>query len=1269
MRNRKNFTVIILLLLFLQTFIGIIPLNFLNFNDKERNETQKIDLKYSDIIIGNYTVPGVSSPVSLNHLIRIGLLDDMNDITGDHAWKGALLAAKHINEAGGIDIYGNGTNHYIGLTAEDTDEANIAMDVSKGVAAANRMITYNNPHFIIGGYREEAVSAYQEVIMDAQIPFLSTGVSTDIFTQNVLNDYERYKYFFRIMPMNSTSLGTVLIYYLGFLCTNLGAIYGGTLNKVAIFREDLPWTEPLSNALNLTLGAWGITVVQEIAFPITATSTDFNTYWNMIESAGVQLTIPLVTEGSGAIKMIQQYRAVKPKCLLAGINLLSQLDTYWDYTEGACQYEITMQAIHRTNKTFMTIPFWDSFVSEYNMEPFYTGVGSYDAIQLLADVCDAINSFNSTNIITALEGFNKTNPYVGISAQIAFTSSHDLLAGYPYASTLFTQWQLDGKKVTIPSFVPSIYSGYYPSSLSTGQISIPYWGINNLVAAQDLPGDFILNDTADFQDRDGNFNLTWTNSTGADNYSVYMHDKSITYINDNLELLADHNAHSSYQISGLKTGKYYFVVVAYNGTGEKLSNNDVINVERPRPGNFTLTSDAGNPDTDGSFNLTWTDSEGVDNYSIFTYNHFITEINESVTILANQTATSPFPITGLSSGNYYFVVIAYNATGETISNNVNVTVKIPPGQFTLSSDAYTPFDTDGAFNLTWTESTVADNYSVYQYSRYITVINDSLIPLEIATSNTSFQITYLPSGTYYFIVMANNSYGYNLSNCINITIQIYDELSGYWILNPFLIDNTGVGDYTWLEVAALPWCSGSGTSVAPYIIEAIKINGQNSGSCIIVRNSSVYFKLRNCSCYNSGNALNDAGIKLINLTNGILKYINCSFNDGNGILLDLCQNVTITSSTVNNNSLNGIKLIDSDYINISDNMDTINWNSEYGISLEHSDYNEIRGNMINYNTIGVYLYESNYNTITDNDLTNNDQPYEQVGSIGNIIHSNLGVSEETPFPFDILIIVLIIGLVVVGVVGAVLIVKKRTSTSGLKKKEISEKKRLKIRRKLEAKLIFVDDLIKERNIKSAYKNLGKIQDTADQYEFFGIFNEATEKIEYCKDIQQGIYEEAKRESVITPLVSESFEKETQIAPVSKKVEEPTHNIFISYSTLDAEYFQINKIVKKLKKYPEIENVLYWERDSKENIVEFMDRTLKESDVFILFCSERSLNSAAVSDEWQAAFQRRKKGLIKMIPVYEDEKYVPPILGHLLNVKYTKDDFDSFIEKLHREILR
>ena len=128
-------------------------------------------------------------------------------------------------------------------------------------------------------------------------------------------------------------------------------------------------------------------------------------------------------------------------------------------------------------------------------------------------------------------------------------------------------------------------------------------------------------------------------------------------------------------------------------------------------------------------------------------------------------------------------------------------------------------------------------------------------------------------------------------------------------------------------------------------------------------------------------------------------------------------------------------------------------------------------------------------------------------------------------------------------------------------------------------------------------------------------------------------------------------------------------MFLSYSTLDSKYFQIPRIVKALEKFSEIDRVLYWEADSTRNIVDYMEVTLKESNTFVLFCSENSAKSSAVKDEWQAAFQLRKKGSIKIIPVYEKEEHVPVLLMPLLIVKFTKEDFWGFIEKLYKEILR
>ncbi len=101
------------------------------------------------------------------------------------------------------------------------------------------MINIHNLHFVTGGFRAEALLAYQEIIMDAQIPLISTGVSTGVFTDNVRVWHNRYKYFFRIMPLNSTVLAIELLSYYLNLEDYLNTTYGATTLRCAILREDL----------------------------------------------------------------------------------------------------------------------------------------------------------------------------------------------------------------------------------------------------------------------------------------------------------------------------------------------------------------------------------------------------------------------------------------------------------------------------------------------------------------------------------------------------------------------------------------------------------------------------------------------------------------------------------------------------------------------------------------------------------------------------------------------------------------------------------------------------------------------------------------------------------------------------------------------------------------------------------------------------------------------------------------------------------------------
>lgn len=571
MKSLQKYSILIILI------VNLLPFALFKFEpiyNPPKQITEKINHPISsDVLVGNYTVPGVNVPLSINDIIRIGILDDLSRPSGKHTKNGALLAAKQINLAGGIEV--SGKQYYVGIVAENTDEANPNLDISKGVSAAYKMVTVHNPHFIIGGYRTESLAAYVEVIMDAKTVFLGTGAAIDYLCQNVLYNYNRYKYWFRITPLNSTSRAKELINYIGALSAALGAEYSGTVNKVAIIREALDWTIPLANALQYYLPLLGLMIATDIAYPITATATDFMTYMNMIKAIEPQILIPLIS-GTGSIPMNIQYEDIKPKCLIAGIDQISEVESNWDDTQGACQYEVVMQNTFRINKTQFTIPFWDAYLYEYNKEPFYTATGGYDAVSLLTTTVESTQSFDSDIIVAALEDVTQSYPFIGASGNIAFTPSHDLVEGWPINTNFFCQWQLDGINQVVPS-----YGMIYPNSMATAPLLIPYWGIYDLVEERPLPGEFTLMTDAENPDTDGNVILSWTESLGAESYSLYSSHSPITYINQKLDLITHQYDNSSFEMTNLITGDYYFIVASYNASGETLSNCIHVNISLP----------------------------------------------------------------------------------------------------------------------------------------------------------------------------------------------------------------------------------------------------------------------------------------------------------------------------------------------------------------------------------------------------------------------------------------------------------------------------------------------------------------------------------------------------------------------------------------------------------------------------------------------------------------------------------------------------------------
>ena len=72
----------------------------------------------------------------------------------------------------------------------------------------------------------------------------------------------------------------------------------------------------------------------------------------------------------------------------------------------------------------------------------------------------------------------------------------------------------------------------------------------------------------------------------------------------------------------------------------------------------------------------WTASEYANNYSVYSYHKLITDINNSLSLIIDQTAVSPLEINDMSSGIYYYIAMATNNNGKSLSNCIKVTVEI-----------------------------------------------------------------------------------------------------------------------------------------------------------------------------------------------------------------------------------------------------------------------------------------------------------------------------------------------------------------------------------------------------------------------------------------------------------------------------------------------------------------------------------------------------------------------------------------------------------------
>jgi branched-chain amino acid transport system substrate-binding protein len=386
----------------------------------------------------------LAAPLALAQgTIKIAILGPMAFVQGENHWAGAEMARDTINKAGGIIV--GGKKMQIELVRADTNEMASVPDATNAV---ERVITRDKVDFLIGGFRSEAVLAMQEVAMDYKKIFLGAGAAHSKLGANVEQNYERYKYWFRVTPVKDVDLVRTTFAVLASVAGQMRTQLGKPSPKVAILAEKAVWVEGIVAASQKNLPAMKMEVVG--VWQPSAVATDVTAELSAIERAGADIVFTLLS-GPVGIVVGRQMGERNMKSIAFGINVEAQKDAFWQAAAGKANYVSTLDTYAKVQMTPKTMDFVNAFEKRFGKSPTYNA-GTHDAIYLLKEAIEQAGTTNADKLVAALEKIS----FVGAAGVIEFDKRHDPVWGPGKSTGIAVQWQ-DGKKVPFwPPQVPGM---------------------------------------------------------------------------------------------------------------------------------------------------------------------------------------------------------------------------------------------------------------------------------------------------------------------------------------------------------------------------------------------------------------------------------------------------------------------------------------------------------------------------------------------------------------------------------------------------------------------------------------------------------------------------------------------------------------------------------------------------------------------------------------------------------------------------------------------
>lgn len=377
--------------------------------------------------------------------LKIGVIGPMETQTGQELWNAVMLSAEDVNNEGGI--LGRKIVLY---PIDDKNKTDI------GIQSLKDTIKKEKIDILVGGNASGIVLQQMEIMAQNKLLWLGTGGAHPKIIDKVRDNYEKYKYYFRVGITDSIQQALSIS---KFVTEVLTPKHPG--KKFAIIGIDMEWARSSLETAKKDLISKGYSLTYEKYFPTN--TTDFQTYFDNAVKSRADFIIN-TTLGAEANKYLRQYFDLKVPIPLAGTHTYSIRESFWNETQGKCVYNVFIKFsganLPITPKTQV---FYKKYLAKFNTTPGFMGWPGYDTLQILKEAAAKINSLEADKLIPFLEN----NEFEG-NVNYKFTKDHDLtygvINGKRYLIPIYYQWKKDGNPYVI-----------WPKDLATAEFELPEW--------------------------------------------------------------------------------------------------------------------------------------------------------------------------------------------------------------------------------------------------------------------------------------------------------------------------------------------------------------------------------------------------------------------------------------------------------------------------------------------------------------------------------------------------------------------------------------------------------------------------------------------------------------------------------------------------------------------------------------------------------------------------------------------------------------------------